>query len=543
MHDNVIPVDWMAPDYWEIQTDGGTFHRTDGNFKDADVSLVQEEDGGVTVRVQASCPLSAVRLRWNCEDLIREKKIFGDAWERGYGDMEWGGVSAARILPWYFLLFSEKEQKTIGIGVKVRPAAFCFWQADTAGISLYMDVRCGGEGVILGSRTLSVCTIEARGYENLPAIEAGRKFCQVMCPDPILPSAPVYGSNNWYYAYGDSSQEAILQDTDLLVQLTNGNANRPYMVIDDGWQKERKPDGEYIGGPWRQSNARFPDMKELAGEIVRRGAIPGIWLRPLLNDVPEIPAEWKLSCRDCLDPTVPDALAFVAEDIRTLCEEGYRLIKHDFSTFDLTGKWGFEMHPLVTDGGWHFADRSCTTAEAVILLYKAILQAAEPFGALILGCNTVGHLGAGLMHMDRVGDDTSGIGWERTRSVGVNTLAFRLMQHDTFFAADADCVGITGKIAWEQNRQWADVIARSGTALFLSVKPGVLTDQQMQELSRILAMASEGRHHAVPLDWTENTCPDLWQDGDEVIRYHWYPACGVTFAPDRNLYTARLTDY
>lgn len=543
MDENFVPVNWMSPDYWEIQDTRGTFHGTDGNFKDASVRLVQEKDGGVTVRVQASCPLSAVRLRWNCEDLIRGKKIFGDAWERGYGDMEWGGVSAARILPWYFLILSEKEKKVLGIGVKVRPSAFCFWQADTSGISLYMDVRCGGEGVCLDGRTLSVCTIVARDYENLSALEAGRKFCQVMCPDPILPPHPVYGSNNWYYAYGDSSQEAILQDTDLLAQLTSGNANRPYMVIDDGWQKERKPEGTYIGGPWREGNERFPDMKELAGEISRRGAVPGIWLRPLLNDAPEIPAEWKLSCRDCLDPTVPDALEFVAEDIRTLCRNGCRLIKHDFSTFDLTGKWGFEMHPLVTDRGWHFADRSCTTAEAVILLYKAILQAAAPYGALILGCNTVGHLGAGLMHMDRVGDDTSGIGWERTRSVGVNTLAFRLMQHDTFFAVDADCVGITGKIAWEQNRQWAEAVARSGTALFLSVKPGVLTDAQMRELSQIMAMASRGEHHAVPLDWTENTCPDLWQDGEEVIRYHWYPAAGVTFAPDRNLYTARLTDY
>lgn len=543
MAEYIAAVNWMAPDYWEIQTNDGTFHGTDGNFQGVCVSLVQEEDGGVTVWVQADCPLTAVRLRWSCEDMIRGMKIFGDAWERGYGDMEWTGVSAARILPWYFLVLSEEKKQVLGIGVKVRPKAFCFWQADTSGISLYMDVRCGGDGVELAGRTLTVCTVVSRIYEGVSPMEAGKKFCRVMCPDPILPDHPVYGSNNWYYAYGDSSQDAILTDTDLLMQLTKGNENRPYMVIDDGWQKERKPGGEYIGGPWRKGNRRFPDMKRLAGEIRSRGAIPGIWLRPLLNDAPEIPADWKLSCRDCLDPTVPEALAYVAEDIRTLCENGYRLIKHDFSTFDLTGKWGFAMHPLVTEGGWHFADRSRTTAEAVMALYEAIRQAAAPYSALILGCNTVGHLGAGLMHLDRIGDDTSGIGWERTRAVGVNTLAFRLMQHGTFFDADADCVGITGKIAWDQNRQWAEAIARSGTALFLSVKPGVLTDAQMRELSQIMAMASRGEHHAVPLDWTENTCPDFWQDGDEVIRYQWYPAGGVSFAPDRNLYTARLTDY
>jgi hypothetical protein len=126
MDENFVSVNWMSPDYWEIQDTRGTFHGTDGNFKDASVRLVQEKDGGVTVRVQASCPLSAVRLRWNCEDLIRGKKIFGDAWERGYGDMEWGGVSAARILPWYFLILSEKEKKVLGIGVKVTPVCLLF---------------------------------------------------------------------------------------------------------------------------------------------------------------------------------------------------------------------------------------------------------------------------------------------------------------------------------------------------------------------------------------------------------------------------------
>ena len=48
---------------------------------------------------------------------------------------------------------------------------------------------------------------------------------------------------------------------------------------------------------------------------------------------------------------------------------------------------------------------------------------------------------------------TSGVEWERTRNMGVNTLAFRLPQHRAFFDMDADCVGITGKIDWNKNRQ------------------------------------------------------------------------------------------
>ena len=50
------------------------------------------------------------------------------------------------------------------------------------------------------------------------------------------------------------------------------------------------------------------------------------------------------------------------------------------------------------------------------------------------------------MHLNRTGDDTSGRIWERTRRMGVNTLAFRLPQHNTFYHIDADCVGIFGMI-------------------------------------------------------------------------------------------------
>ncbi len=48
--------------------------------------------------------------------------------------------------------------------------------------------------------------------------------------------------------------------------------------------------------------------------------------------------------------------------------------------------------------------------------------------------------------------------------MGVNTLAFRLPQHGTLFTLDADMAGITEDVPWELNRQWLDVLARSGTA-------------------------------------------------------------------------------
>jgi len=193
-------------------------------------------------------------------------------------------------------------------------------------------------------------------------------------------------------------------------------------------------------------------MEQLAGKITELGAKPGLWIRLLQNEDKNIPQEWRLSHNGCLDPSYPGVLEYVQNDVKRVYNWGYKLIRHDFSTFDLFDRWGFEMNPFVTGGNWHFYDQSKTSAEIVKMFYKAIFESTEESNAVILGCNTIGHLGACLMHINRTGDDTSGLNWERTRQIGVNTLSFRLPQHRAFYDVDADCVGITGKIPWEFNR-------------------------------------------------------------------------------------------
>ena len=363
--------------------------------------------------------------------------------------------------------------------------------------------------------------------------------------DPILPKYPVYGSNNWYYAYGKSSESEILADCDYILNLTKDIENKPYMVIDDCWQEHHRLN-EYNGGPWTKGNEKFPDMKALADKLVQKGVRPGIWVRLLLNEDENIKNEWRLSHNNCIDPTNPEALNYIKEDIKRICNWGYTLIKHDFSTFDLFGKWGFQMSPLVTDDGWHFYDDSLTSAEVVKLLYKAILDAsveASNGETLILGCNTIGHLGAGYMHINRTGDDTSGVDWERTRFMGVNTLAFRLPQHGKFYEIDADCVGIDGGISWSMNKQWADVLAQSGTPLFISVRPNILDETEKQELHEILKVASKQEHHVIPVDWEETTCPEHWQDKDHDIdcKYQWFEETGLKFNPNTIRYQTFLS--
>lgn len=527
-------------DYLSVKTatQRYTISQTNPRLSMDDIFL-EIESGTEHTDIYLTAETSAVewiKIRWNTP-LPKQAKILGDAWERGYGDLEWRAMSAKRFMPWYFL--ASYNGKQWGFGVKVRPSAMCYWQADTKGITLMMDVRCGGEGVLLKGRRLQVAELVCMEAEEKHSFYFAQKFCQLMCNDPIFPKAPVYGSNNWYYAYGDSSEEQILQDTDYVLRLTEGAANSPYMVIDDCWQEHHRL-GNYNGGPWRCGNSKFPDMKALAGKLSQKGVHPGIWVRLLLNEDGAIKEEWRLPSNGCLDPSHPDALEYIRQDIKCICEWGYELIKHDFSTFDLFGRWGFEMNPMVMENGWHFYDQSLTSAEVVKLLYQTIYDVTKEYRTLIIGCNTIGHLGAGLMHMNRTGDDTSGITWERTRRMGINTLAFRLPQHKTFYGVDADCVGIAGNIPWKLNRQWADVLAESGTPLFLSVKPGILNEQEMTELREIMKKAATQTCHKIPEDWEETDCPEIWSDGQNQIEYNWYEDAGTTLESNHQKYYANI---
>lgn len=542
---NILKVN--RPDFIELTTETKTvtakWENDDYNLDDINVNLNQDNEHLAIFLTAQTSKVKWIKLRWNNLSWDKNIRFLGDAWERGYGDMEWKGMNPNRFMPWYFC--AKSEAKSVCYGVKVRPSAMCFWQVDSSGMTLFLDVRCGGSGVNLKGRVIKLADVIACEMRDCTSFEAMQEFCGQMCEDPILPKYPVYGSNNWYYAYGKSSESEILADCDYILNLTKDIENKPYMVIDDCWQEHYRLN-EYNGGPWTKGNEKFPDMKALAEKLVQKGVRPGIWVRLLLNEDENIKNEWRLSHNNCIDPTNPEALNYIKEDIKRICNWGYTLIKHDFSTFDLFGKWGFQMSPLVTDDGWHFYDDSLTSAEVVKLLYKAILDAsveASNGETLILGCNTIGHLGAGYMHINRTGDDTSGVDWERTRFMGVNTLAFRLPQHGKFYEIDADCVGIDGGISWSMNKQWADVLAKSGTPLFISVRPNILDETEKQELHEILKVASKQEHHVIPVDWEETTCPEHWQDKDHDIdcKYQWFEETGLKFNPNTIRYQTFLS--
>ena len=494
-----------------------------GRWEGAVTVSVAELPGAL--RVALAAPTVAVKrlhLRWRGR-LDGVRLLLGDAWERSYGDLEWRGFVPDRVMPWYVATWDGR--RTHGYGVRTGPAAFCCWQVDPGGVSLWADVRSGAAALELGERTLMVCDVVCRaGRAEETPFAAIHAFCRQMCAAPRLPPQPVYGTNDWYWAYGKNSADSVRTDARHVVDLSPAGANRPFAVIDDGWQPEHS--AQPVVGVWDRGNERFPDMPGLAAEVRRIGAVPGIWIRPLLAPA-DAPDAWRLPReRGMLDPTVPEVLAKVGADIGRLRAWGFGLIKHDYSTFDVLGRWGFQMGAALTGGQWTFAaGPRQTTAEALDGLYRAIRAAAGD--ALVLGCNTVSHLSAGRFDLCRIGDDTSGAEWDRVPRMGVNALGFRGAQHGAFYAADPDCIGVTTAIPWALNRQWLDLLARSGTMLFASLAPDALGAEQRNDLRAAFALAARPQPTAEPADWLETTWPRRWRAGKALRAYDWMGSEGM----------------
>jgi len=504
-------------------TGGGT----SWTYKDLSVELVER---GPALAVEVRAPRSrliAVTLRWK-QRRREDSRVLNDHWERTYGDVSWHSPSESEQLPWYFM--DSDGRRTVGMGVKTGPASFCFWQIGRDRLSLTMDLRSGGGAVALGERKLEaagIVTMESDPGES--PFQAGRRFMKLMCDDVRMPAQPVYGINDWYFTYGNNSEDLILEHTRLMAPMAEGLENRPFSVIDAGWfmTSPAVPDDTSWGDRLDVPNAKFGDMSRVARRIREAGMRPGIWTRPLCANHQD-PASLVLPAikgrnpkTPVLDPTIPENLERVSKLFRVYHDWQYDLVKFDYTSFDLFGKWGFEMlrDGAMTGPGWRMYDNSRTNAEIVLGLYKTIRKAAGD--TYVLSCNTFSHLSAGLFELNRIGDDTSGLEWARTRKMGVNTLAFRGIQHGVFYSADPDCVGLTTKVPWKKNEQWMRLVAGSSTPLFISAQPDAIGPEQKAAIKESFTEASGKQPLGEPLDWMDNAIPKRWKLNGEEVAFDW----------------------
>ena len=482
-------------------------------FKDISLSLVNK-DNGVNVFLKAKdTPVKRIHLYYSI-DIKSNDLIYGDSFERGYADLSWSN-STNKLMFWYFFINSIIDKKLFALGSKVHPHSIVSFKIDNSVLMIDLNVCNGANGVILNGREILAASLIEKDYFYTNLLDACRDFCKEMMNGVDKPelNEKVMGFNNWYYAYGKSSYQQIINDTKLLKKVTKNTQIKPFMVVDDCWQVNP------CGGPWLPNN-NFNDMKKLAFEIKELDARPGIWIRPLADFSNTLKECRHPINKDLLDFTYPKVKDYVKNFVSRIVNWGYELIKYDYVTWDIYLLYGFQMDEnLCSTQNWNFHDRNVTNAEIIMDLYKSIQDASN--GVILLGCNAIPHLVAGYVHMNRVGDDTSGQEWDRTKRYGVNTLAFRLMQDKVFYVADADCVGIIGEqIPWKQNKEWLQLLASSNTPLFVSCDPCLITKEMEEDLQKAFELNCFD-NKCEPISWLDELYPTKWNVNGQIVSFDW----------------------
>lgn len=464
---------------------------------------------------------SWVRIEWSA-NFSSSAIVVGDAWERAYGDIRWKPIQEPFFSPWYFCV---KEQNLLKCyGVKTAPNSLCSWSANRNQISLLLDVRCGCVDTLFEGRELVLAELVSFEKEG-DAFFVIREFCTKMCEKPVLPSEPYYGGDDWYAYYSNNDFNKLISHAKKLAECSKGLKARPFQTVDAGWQKLHNwyLNDEYIGGPYTECNSKFKDMRKLADAIRELDVRPGIWLRPL-ETMEYVPNDAILR-RDrqikYIDPTHPFSIEKCDADIRRLKDWGYELIKHDFATVDIFGHYGPKMTESVVEGNWSFYDKTKTTAEINLDYYRKTAESAK--GMLINACNTFSHLSAGIFPIFRIGDDVSGSDYKRTVEMGVNTLAFRGVQHNTFYAVDPDVVPFTQTLPLEKSLQWMELLKSAGTSLIVSIEEECYTSKVRDVVTEAFNNVALGREVARPIDWFENSLPTKWKtfEGEKTIKWEY----------------------
>lgn len=487
---------------------------------------VVENGIGKVIVYPSGSPVKYLKLRFRGE-LNFVEKVYGDQWERAglNAYIEWRSVMANRCMPWFTYLYANNQ--TACYGIKTGADCFAFWQVDTHGITLFINLTCDNRGTDLKEPLVACQVVELIGKKGEDAFKVAREFSKKLCDNPILPKQPIFGVNNWYWAYGEINDKIIEEETDYLLKMCKGTKNRPYMIIDDGWQINRTyGDVCYIGGPWNECNKNFESMDKTAKKIHDKGANAGLWFRPLQTKEEVLEEAILVRQNDgvvVLDPSHPYTLEKVSKDVKRFADWGFDLIKHDFTIIDATGFAPFTCEKqtiqMVKDDR-KFFDNTKTTATILKNLYKTIQSA---FGDKdVISCNAFGHLTAGIHSIHRIGNDNSGHSFEWTRRDGINSV-MRLPTNNLFYNADPDCAAFTKKTKERPNLDFLRMCALTGMTTLASIVPGILSEEGLKEINEIFKIADENKCFYEIKNYDKNANPEEFvsPDGKDYVRFNW----------------------
>lgn len=235
---------------------------------------------------------------------------------------------------------------------------------------------------------------------------------------------PVFGWCSWYDRLFDIDADHI----EKIIETVKAQCNeQPFEVIqiDDGWQKSY--------GDW-QANDKFPQGMALPASKIRdAGAIPGIWMAPILCETEKHDNWFQHQSGNLLDPTHPEAEKFIAASIQKMMDSGFRYYKFDYNS--------------ITD--YRPYNPKMTSFQIMRHLFSLYRQAIGE-ESFMLACGAEQRPVVGLADASRIGWDTlarwksypiadDGLPTLPTDIFdGIFTTALTSMMNDILFACDPD---------------------------------------------------------------------------------------------------------
>lgn len=357
---------------------------------------------------------------------------------------------------------------------------------------------------------------------------------------------PPTGWCTWYYFFGTDQAS----DTEAnLVFIEENDLPLDVILVDDGYQTAI--------GDWLSVNQKFPEgMKVLADRIRASGRTPGIWTAPfgaaagsrLFTEHPDwfirdgdgqpVVAWRHQLTTECyaLDPTHPDAAAWLFDTFRTLRRWGYAFFKIDF------------IFAAAVPGRRY--DPTATRASGLRRGVEIIRQAIGD-DAFLLGCGAPQGVCVGLVDGMRVGPDVAPY-WsppwqDLSMPAHLNALRNSIARapfHNRLWLNDPDCLIIRRKgnastLLFNEVRSQAALTALLGG---LTLDSDDLTRVRPGRLKYLRQALPPTGVSARPLDMFERELPQTLLLPVEREWGRWWVAALINWSEETVKTTVRLAD-
>jgi hypothetical protein len=299
---------------------------------------------------------------------------------------------------------------------------------------------------------------------------------------PLPPS----GWCSWYFYYQEISKDEVMRNAEWIAENLKDYGAR-YVQIDDGWQGTGHGLGE--NRDWTTINNRFSGgMDKLASDIKALGLVPGLWLAPhgqsneaivkkyaraflLKTDGTSASGTWE--GKYLIDPSTPEAQAYLKELFTTLSKWGYEYFKIDGQPTvigEFRRKREFMQHP---------ADDTDVNYRQTL---ESIRAAIGP-DRYLLGCWVVPLEGIGYMNGSRTSADVV-LGWQGFKTALRATMQYYFL-HNIVWYSDPDVMLLRAPLTLDQARAWATLQGLTGQALMSSDRLMDLSAERVELMRRV----------------------------------------------------------